>query len=69
VERKQKRNIDRRLQEMEAIVVDTFSSVIMLDLYAKSEVHIVVHVLESDGYDLSADYMSSYVVSGQLYVL
>lgn len=43
---------------MENIVVETFESVIMTELYPKSEIDIIVHILESDGYYffISIDY-------------
>lgn len=48
-ERKKKRVGDRRIQEIEKIVVETLVSIIMLDLYVRSEIVVTVHVLESDG--------------------
>ena len=42
--------VDRRLQEMEKIIVETFESVIMMEIYPKSEIQIVVHIIESDGF-------------------
>jgi exosome complex component RRP41 len=48
-DRKKKRSGDRKTQEMETIIRQTFESVIMLDLYARSEISIVIHILESDG--------------------
>ena len=48
-EHKKKRLGDRRTAEMEAILRETLEEVIMLELYPKSEVSMVVHVLASDG--------------------
>jgi exosome complex component RRP41 len=48
-ERKKRKMGDRRSQEIETIVKNTFESVILLDLYQQSEIIIVVHVFESDG--------------------
>ena len=35
--------------ELETVVHDTFSSVVCLELYPRSEINIVIHVLETDG--------------------
>jgi exosome complex component RRP41 len=34
---------------MEGIVKETFESVVLLDLYPRSEIDVVIHVLEADG--------------------
>ena len=51
-DRRKRRTGDRKTVEMEAIVRQTFESVVMLDSYPRSEINVVIHVLESDGYDL-----------------
>lgn len=48
-ERKRRRAGDRRSNETEQVVKQSFESVVMLDLYPRSEISIVVHILESDG--------------------
>lgn len=48
-ERKKRRAGDRRTVEMETILRQTLEEVIMLELYPKSEINLVVHILESDG--------------------
>lgn len=40
---------DRKTSEMEAVVEAAFSSVVLLDLYPRSDVAVTVHVLEADG--------------------
>ena len=45
-------SFQRKTVEMEAVVRQTFESVVMLDSYARSEINVVIHVLESDGYVL-----------------
>lgn len=51
LERKRRRagGSDRRTQELENIVQQTMRGVVMLDQYPRSEIIIVVHVLETDG--------------------
>ena len=48
-DRKRRRTGDRKTAEMETIIKQTFQSVIALDLYPRSEISIVVHILEADG--------------------
>jgi exosome complex component RRP41 len=48
-ERRKRRAGDRKTLEMETIIRQTFDSVVMLELYARSEISVVIHVLESDG--------------------
>jgi exosome complex component RRP41 len=48
-DRRKRRAGDRKTIEMEAIIRQTFESVVMLDLYPRSEINLVIHVLESDG--------------------
>jgi exosome complex component RRP41 len=48
-DRKRRRAGDRRTVELESIVRQTFENVVMLDLYPRSEINAVVHVLEADG--------------------
>jgi exosome complex component RRP41 len=48
-DRKRRRTGDRKTAEMETIIKQTFQSVISLDLYPRSEISIVVHILEADG--------------------
>lgn len=48
-ERKKVRVGDRRTAEMETILRETLEEVIMLELYPKSEINVIVHILESDG--------------------
>ena len=48
-ERKKRKAGDRRLYELENIIIETFKTVVMLELYPKSEISIAVHVFESDG--------------------
>ena len=48
-ERKTRRVGDRRTAETEAVLKQTLDEVVMLELYPKSEINIVVHVLETDG--------------------
>jgi len=48
-ERKKRRAGDRRTAEMETLLRDTLQEVVMLELYPKSEINLVAHVLESDG--------------------
>lgn len=48
-ERKKRKPSDRKAVEIETLVKQTFTSVVMLDLYQSSEIHFVVNILESDG--------------------
>lgn len=49
-DKKKRRNRgDRKTTEMEKIVEQTFSSVVMLEYYIKSDINIEVSVMESDG--------------------
>lgn len=48
-ERKKRKLGDRRGNEIEIIVKETFESIILLDLYQRSQITIVVHVFEADG--------------------
>lgn len=48
-EHKQRRTGDRKSLEIEKSITESYSSVIQLELYPRSEIVIVVHVLESDG--------------------
>ena len=48
-ERKKRRVGDRRTMEMETILKQTLEEVVMLELYPRSEINIVIHILESDG--------------------
>ncbi len=48
-ERKQKKSSDRRLQEMQGFITSIFQEVVMLDLYAKSEIKLTVHIFEEVG--------------------
>lgn len=48
-DRKRRRPGERRTVEIESIIRQTFESVVMLDLYPRSEINVVVHVLEADG--------------------
>ena len=45
---------DKRSAEMETSIQHTFEGVVMLELYPRSEIVLVVHVLESDGSALCA---------------
>ena len=45
---------DKRSAEMETSIQHTFEGVVMLELYPRSEIVLVVHVLESDGSTLCA---------------
>eukprot|EP01038_Epipyxis_sp_PR26KG_P014564 gene14564-19553_t len=49
IDRKLRRTGDRRAQEVEAVIRQIAEEIIILDLYPKSEITIVIHVLESDG--------------------
>lgn len=40
---------DKRSIEVESILRQTFEGAVILDLYAKSEINVTIHVLESDG--------------------
>ncbi len=46
---KKRRSGDKRSVEIETIVRQTFEGVVMLELYPRSEIVLVVHVLETDG--------------------
>lgn len=48
-ERKKRKQGDRRIIENEKIVADVLESIIMCELYPRSEISITVHVLETDG--------------------
>jgi exosome complex component RRP41 len=48
-ERRRRRQGDRRLQELETTIRQTFEGVVMLDLYPRSEISVVLHILEADG--------------------
>lgn len=48
-ERRKRRTGDRRSLEVEQVVIQSMEAVVPIDLYPKSEIAIVVHVLESDG--------------------
>ncbi len=48
-ERKKRKQGDRRIMENEKILTDVLESIIMCELYPRSEISIVVHVLETDG--------------------
>ncbi len=51
--KKKKSNSDRRTQEMQNFISSMFSEVVMLELYARSEIRINIHVFEDDGSLLS----------------
>ena len=51
-DRRKRKAGERKTVEMEVIVRQTFESVVMLESYPRSEINVVVHVLESDGYVL-----------------
>lgn len=53
-DRKKRRAGDRRSAEIEQIVKESIESVVMLDLYARSEIVVVVELLESDGSSVCA---------------
>jgi ribonuclease PH len=40
---------DRRVVEMETNIKEVLNSVLILDLYPKSQIDVVVHILENDG--------------------
>ena len=44
---------DRRNQETETILKQSLESVLLLDLYPRSQIDVIIHVVESDGYDLN----------------
>ena len=48
-DRKQRRVGDRRIVETEGIICQVLDEIICQEVYPKSEITIVVHVLESDG--------------------
>eukprot|EP01039_Chlorochromonas_danica_P003182 gene3182-3484_t len=48
-ERKVRKPGDRRMFEIEKTIREVAESVIMMDLYPRSEITIVVHILETDG--------------------
>jgi exosome complex component RRP41 len=50
-DRKMKKSVnsDRKTLEIENVIKQTFSSVILLEQYSKSDIDITCHVLESDG--------------------
>jgi exosome complex component RRP41 len=52
-QRKKRRQGDRRVCEQESVVEQTIRSAVISDLYLKSQISIVVHVLEADGSILS----------------
>ena len=49
-DRRKRRVGDRKTVEIELTVRQTFESVVMLESYPRSEINVVIHVLESDGY-------------------
>ena len=51
---KKRRAGDKRGVETETTIQNTFEGVVLLEQYAKSEIKVVVHVLESDGSTLCA---------------
>jgi len=53
-ERKTRRIGDRRTAEMETVLKQTLEEVVLVDLYPKSEINILVHILETDGSVLCA---------------
>lgn len=48
-ERKKRKPGDRRVIENEKIIHDVVESIVMTELYPKSEITIIVHVFETDG--------------------
>lgn len=48
-ERKARKPGDRRQFEIEKMIGDVAESVVLTDLYPRSEITIVVHILEADG--------------------
>lgn len=48
-ERKKRRQGDRRVIEQERIIEEVTGSVVLTDLYPRSEISIVVHIFEADG--------------------
>ena len=48
-DRKKKRSGDRRTTEIESIVKETFNSIVILDIYPRSEILICIQVFETDG--------------------
>eukprot|EP01040_Poterioochromonas_malhamensis_P009553 gene9553-10371_t len=48
-ERKVRKPGDRRVIEMEHNITEVLESIVMLDLYPKSEIQLTVHILENDG--------------------
>jgi len=49
-ERRRKRGAsDRRSTDLEAAIANTFSSAVILSHYPRTQLHVIVHVLESDG--------------------
>lgn len=44
---------DRKTQELEAIIKNTFEAVVLLESYPKSQIDISIDILESDGWVLS----------------
>ena len=53
-EHKQRRTGDRKSLEIEKAITESYASVIQLELYPRSEIVIVVHVLEIDGSSICA---------------
>jgi exosome complex component RRP41 len=53
-ERKTRRIGDRRTAEMETVLKQTLDEIVLVNLYPKSEINIVVHILETDGSVLCA---------------
>ncbi len=51
--KKKKSNMDKRTQEMQNFISSIFSEVVMLELYARSEIRINIQVFEDDGSLLS----------------
>ena len=48
-ERKKRKVGDRKSNEIETIIKETFNSTIMLDIYPRSEISINIHLFETDG--------------------
>jgi exosome complex component RRP41 len=49
IDYKARRSGDRRTQEIEKIIKDSYESVVLLELYSYSDIVITIHVLENDG--------------------
>ena len=48
-ERKKHKSSDKRAFDIENVVKQTFETVVMLELYPKSEIYITINILEADG--------------------